>query len=150
MNKFKTRIGANLQLSAIIQTVVDVAIPETELILENYSDYDNYDVFAFFTIKSNTCSYNTSKNKFEAGKCVVETKDLLNASKLSYFITHKEINTINTTTSLDLTKYRHNAQVFEREDAKKFSEILFDICDKLEELDVRIKELEKDKEQELI
>ena len=150
MNKFKTKIDGKLQLSTVIQTVIDVAIPETELVLENYKDYANYDVLAYFTIDAGRIKYNTSKIKFEDGKCIVKTTDLLNADTLSYFIRNKEVPTVNATVTLDLTKYRHNAQVFENEDTKKFSQILYDICDKLEELDLRVKELEKDKEQELI
>lgn len=150
MNRFKTKIDGKLQLSAVIQTVIDVAIPETEVVLDNYKDYDTYDVFSYFTIDTGSMSYNTSRIKFENGSCVVKTKDLLNACTLSYFIRHKEVPTVNATVSLDLTKHRHNAQVFEKEDTKKFSQVLYDVCDKLEELDLRLKELEKDKEQELI
>ena len=150
MNKFKTKIDGKLQMSAIVQTVIDVAIPETKLVLDNYLDYDAYDIFAFFTITDKMCAYNTKKKKLEDGACVVDTKDLLKASSLSYFIKHKEFPTVNITVSLDLNAHRHEAQVFEKEDTKKFSEALFDICDKLEELEVRVKELEKDKEQEII
>ena len=150
MNKFKTKIDGKLQLSTVIQTVIDVAVPETEVVLDNYKDYSNYDVFAYFTIDTGIVKYNTTKIKFEEGKCVVKTTDLLNADTLSYFIRNKEVPTVNATVKLDLTKHRHNAQVFENEDTKKFSQILYDICEKLESIDLRVKELEKDKEQELI
>lgn len=150
MNKFKTKIDGKLQLSTVIQTVIDVAIPETEVVLENYKDYANYDIFAYFTINTGSIKYNTAKLKFMDGKCCVRTTDLLNADTLSYFIRNKEVPTVNATVTLDLTKHRHNAQVFENESTKKFSQILYDICDKLEDVDLRLKELEKDKEQELI
>ena len=150
MNKFKTKIDGKLQISTVIQTVIDVAIPETQVSIDNYLDYDNYDIFAYFTIGAGLVEYNTTKVKFDKGRCVVKTTDLLNANSLSYLIKHKDVPTVNATVTLDLTKHRHNAQVFENENTKKFSTILYDVCDKLEDLEIRIKELEKDKEQELI
>ena len=149
-NRLKTKIDGKLKLSSIIQTVIDYSIPETEIVLDNFSDYSDYDLFLFFTIDSGNGDYNTNRFGVKNGKCLVKTLDLLNAKKLSYFIRNKNVPSVNTTVSIDLTEYRHNAQVFENKDTKKFSQVLYDICEKLEDIDFRVKELEKDKEQEII
>ena len=149
-NRLKTKIDGKLKLSSIIQTVIDYSIPETEIILDNFSDYSDYDLFLFFTMDSGNGDYNTNRFDVKSGKCLVKTLDLLNAKKLSYFIRNKNVPSVNTTVSIDLTEYRHNAQVFENKDTKKFSQVLYDICEKLEDIDFRVKELEKDKEQEII
>ena len=150
MNKFKTKIDGKLQLSNVVQTIIDVAIPETEIVLDNYKDYAEYDILAYFTIDAGSLVYNTTKVKLFNGVAVVKTSDLMNAKTLSYLIKHKELPTVNATVSLDLTAHRHSAQVFEHKDTKKISQVLYDICDTLENIDLRLKELEKDKEQELI
>ena len=46
MNKFKTKLDTKLQLNTVIQTVIDVAIPETELTLDNYKV-----IFTFYFIR---------------------------------------------------------------------------------------------------
>ena len=117
-NRLKTKIDGKLKLSSIIQTVIDYSIPETEIILDNFSDYSDYDLFLFFTMDSGNGDYNTNRFDVKSGKCLVKTLDLLNAKKLSYFIRNKNVPSVNTTVSIDLTEYRHNAQVFENKDTK--------------------------------